>query len=182
MAVHYGRHLTFKSCGVLIFLTGMMGSGKTTVGNLLAEELGLPFFDTDDIISSIAGMEVSTIFEKHGENHFRDLETLLIKNWKLTHGVIATGGGLPCHDGLMETLNAKGKTVYLDCPVHVLVERVDGRAGRPLLAGLQPDDVRLKLEQLSQTRRPLYLTAGIVINANQSPVEVMKNIMRELYT
>lgn len=167
---------------MLIFLVGMMGSGKTTTGKLLAEELGLPFFDTDEIISSIAGMPVYGIFSAMGEKYFRDLEHEVIENWKLAHGVIATGGGLPCHDGLMDLLNEKGRTVYLQCPEDVIFERIGNDPERPLIAGLSAQEARQKMETLTRQREPFYCQASIMVNATQLPEKLVSNIIRELYS
>ena len=87
---------------MLIFLVGMMGSGKTTVGQMLANELSLPFFDTDEILTSIEDRSIPEIFSQNGEEYFRSLEKELIDNWKISDGIVATGGGLPCFNDLME--------------------------------------------------------------------------------
>lgn len=161
---------------MLIFLVGMPGSGKTTVGKLLAEALIMPFFDTDSIIASIHGMTISEIINTWGETRFRDMEAELIRSWKMEHAVVATGGGLPCFNNLMSDLNTKGKTVYLDLPVPELEKRLENDHERPLIKENNKVSIFEYLEKALDLRKGIYEEAGFVINAARNPEEVSAEI------
>src|SRR5215216_5287440 len=102
-----------------IYLIGMPGSGKTTLGKQIAEDLGFPFIDLDTEIENREGKSISEIFSHKGEDHFRVLESTLLKELSSSshNVVIATGGGAPCYFGGMETMNATGLTVFIDVPL-----------------------------------------------------------------
>jgi len=167
---------------MLIFLVGMMGSGKTTIGKLLAEELSLPFFDTDDIITSIEGSSVSEIFQNKGETHFRDIEFGLVNNWKMSHGVVSTGGGLPTHHGIMEILNDKGVTIYLKSSVDTLVSRVNNDPLRPLVANKTVGEVKKTLSNLLKERKEYYNKSIYTVTTNGNPQEIVKKIIVKIYS
>ncbi|HRO73331.1 MAG TPA: shikimate kinase [Saprospiraceae bacterium] len=164
-----------------IFLIGMPGCGKTTIGKLLAESLQISFFDTDTIISSLEEMTISEIFVRHGEAYFRKLETDLLSNWKLHNAVIATGGGLPCHDNLIERINEIGTSVWLKVPVAILEQRLNMEATtRPLIEN--KDNVTKWLKESLRLRSPFYRDAKIRMNGNEHPDIITKRILRQLYT
>lgn len=167
---------------MLIFLIGMMGSGKSTIGQLLSEELGLSYFDTDDIISSLEGKSIAEIFEHQGENYFRNLEKELIHNWKLSDGVVATGGGLPCHNENIDVLNQKGKTIYLLTSVDQLAKRVFDDQTRPLLAGKTINEIKNTISDLLKSRKIYYDKSKIKVKTDPSPEDCMRRIVRKLYT
>jgi len=123
----------------------MMGSGKTTVGQMLANELSLPFFDTDEILTSIEDRSIPEIFSQNGEEYFRSLERELIENWKISDGIVATGGGLPCFNDLMEKLNEKGKTIFLMTSAVHITDRISKDMNRPLVAGKTQSQVKIRL-------------------------------------
>ncbi len=163
-----------------IFLIGMPGSGKTAIGNYLAEKLQLPFYDTDNIIASIEGMSLSQIFEIHGEDYFRNLEVELMKTWKLHNAVIATGGGLPCHNDIMATLNNNGITIWLKASIDILSQRLEIESNnRPLLK-----DIHIKswVKHALKERKPFYSQAKIKINANETITIVVNRIISKLYS
>ena len=133
--------------GTNIFLIGMMGAGKSTVGKLLAQKLNYNFLDTDPLIEQCAGKSIPEIFANDGENTFRDLEQQVIAQVSAhTRLVVATGGGL-----VMRSLNWShlhdGIVVWIDVPVEILCDRLKNESGqRPLL----------KIENSSQTLSNLY--------------------------
>jgi shikimate kinase len=139
----------------VIVLVGFMGAGKTTVGNLLAAELGVPFLDSDQVIEQRAGRPVRRIFAEDGEPAFRALEHQVIA--ELLDGpdprsaVLALGGGAPEHPGTRDRLT-RAQVVYLQVGYDQALRRVGGDRGRPLLA--RPD-----LPDLYQRRLALY--AGV---------------------
>ncbi len=161
--------------GLNIYLIGMMGSGKTTVGKHLAQNLNYRFIDTDSAIEEIAAQPISAIFERDGEAYFRKLETRVLAELSVyTRTVIATGGGI-----IQQQINwsylRDGLVVWLDVDLEILKKRVVQDQTRPL-AG--------KLESLLKTRRPLYEQADIRIEVDpeQSPEEVSSEIVRLIPT
>jgi shikimate kinase len=161
----------------MIVLVGFMGAGKTTVGHLLAERLGLPFADSDLIIEQRAGRPVRQIFAEDGEPAFRALEHQVIAD--LLDGpdlVLAVGGGAAEHPRTRERL-AKAQAVYLQVGYDQAMARVGGDAGRPLLT--RPD-----LAATYQRRLPLYaeiatLTVG---TDGRRPEAISEDILARLVT
>lgn len=166
---------------MLIFLVGMMGSGKTTIGQLLSEELSLPFFDTDEIITSIEGESISEIFSYKGEEYFRCLENELIENWKISDGIVATGGGLPCFNYMMEKLNEKGKTIFLITSTTQIINRISHDNSRPLVVGKSPSQIKKAINDLLKLRRVFYSKARIKVKTDVEPKEIVRRIVRKLY-
>jgi len=150
---------------LLIFLVGFMGSGKTTVGRSLAARLGLPFIDLDDEIERTAGVPIRAIFRERGEPWFRALERdELKKACRLEQGVVALGGGAFCTEENQATTRAAGRSVWLDVPIDVVVERCAGDRTRPLATGRQ------EMARLLERRRPFYEMADTRVDAAQ-PVD-----------
>lgn len=169
-----------KFLNVTIFLIGMPGSGKTTIGNLLAEKLQIPFYDTDNIISAIEGLTIPEIFDCYGESHFRKAELELISNWKLYNAVIATGGGLPAHDNLMNQLNKLGISIWLKVSSDRLIERLqDEIVSRPLM---QNEELSKWVKETLRNRKPYYSQAIIRINANENPETIVNKILSKVYS
>ncbi|MBK9580805.1 MAG: shikimate kinase [Saprospiraceae bacterium] len=166
-----------------IFLIGMPCSGKSTLGLQLAEHLQIPFFDTDAIIEDMEGIKVSDIFTRHGEARFRDLEHELMANWKLSHVVVATGGGLPCHNDLIDILNSKGKTIWLQASIDALSERLSqSEVIRPLTDGKSDKETKSKLKELLKNRKPIYSKAQIRVKVESDSEVTLRKILRKLYT
>jgi shikimate kinase len=146
----------------------MMGAGKTTVGQLVADRLGVPFLDVDATIEAAAGKPISDIFIDDGEEHFRALERSAIAA-ALTgfDGVLALGGGAVLADGTRESL-AGHLVVYLSVEVADAIKRVGLGTGRPMLA-MNP---RATLRHLLDQRRPLYEgVASVVVHTDGRTVE-----------
>jgi shikimate kinase len=154
-----------------VFLVGMPGSGKSTVGRLLAKSLGQRFVDSDEEIVRRNGVEISTIFEIEGEAGFRDREAAVINDVSQSASIVlATGGGSVLREANRQVLRARGLVVYLRASLDVLDARTEKKFGggmshkRPLLEG---PNRRATLESLLAVREPLYeATAHIVIDAN----------------
>ena len=137
-----------------IVLIGFMGSGKSTIGRMVAQRLAFRFVDTDRLIIERAGMPISDIFARDGEAHFRDLETSVLESLaNLRHSVISTGGGVVVREGNRALLREAGFVVELTANPDVLFERVARNTKRPLL---QTDDPRATVRELFTVRRPLY--------------------------
>jgi shikimate kinase len=144
-----------------IFLVGMMGSGKTTVGRALAQRLDMPFVDTDRILVDRTGVPVTTIFEIEGEAGFRKRESAVLA--ELAEGedqVIATGGGAVLAPENRATMRSGGTVIYLRARIEHLWERTRHDSSRPLL---KTPDPRATLTQLLEARDPLYREAAHIV-------------------
>ena len=109
----------------LIFLIGFMGSGKTYWGKKWSEKTGKEFFDTDDIIEQQQGITIAKIFATYGEDHFRNLETGVLKNMSLQNNfIIACGGGTPCFNDNITWMNQNGTSVYLQSSPEDILKRL----------------------------------------------------------
>ncbi len=150
-----------------VVLVGLMGVGKSTVGRRLARRLALDFVDSDAAIEDASGYSAAEVFERFGEQDFRDGERRLVA--RLVEGdvrVIATGGGAFVDPRTRELLNERAITVWLDAPVEVLAERTGRRDTRPLLRN---DDPKGTLERLNAERRPSYAEAHIHVRSGEGP-------------
>lgn len=154
-----------------------MGSGKTTVGRLLAERMGYLFVDSDDEIESRARARVSEIFRRHGEAFFRDLEERAIRDLLQGSGrVIATGGGAFAQSGCAEELLARAFTVHLSCDFAEAWRRVATQGGRPL-----KDIGEMDVASLYAERKDKYSRAHATVDTtNRSPDEVVTDVLRLL--
>ena len=165
--------------GVNVYLIGMMGAGKTTVGHLLAKNLGYGFLDTDSVISQAAGKSISEIFATEGEAAFRELETKILSEVSSYKNlIIATGGGI-----ILNLFNwsylRHGIVVWLDVPVEVLYSRLQGDRTRPLLQDSNP---LAKLKTLLAERKSLYANADVHISIDglATPEEVKMLVLTEI--
>ena len=162
-----------------VVLVGLMGVGKSTVGRRLAKRLGLPFVDSDSAIEDASGFSAAEVFERFGEQDFRDGERRLVA--RLVEGevrIIATGGGAFVDPRTRELLNERAITIWLDAPVDVLAERTARRNTRPLLRTQNP---KATLERLSEERRPSYQEAHIhVKSGNGEHKGVVESIIQAL--
>lgn len=152
-----------------IFLVGMMGAGKTTVGKLLAQHSGKIFFDSDEEIQQRTGVTIPHIFDVEGEAGFRQREVNVIQELvKLDNIVLATGGGVVLNEQNRDALRRNGTVVYLRSTVQDLWQRTRHDRNRPLL---QTADPRAKLKILYEQRDPLYAqVADLVIPTGKQSV------------
>jgi len=146
-----------------VILVGFMGAGKSSVGRLLARRLGRCFVETDDMIVAREGCSISTIFAAHGEEYFRAAEAEAVRLLALKRGdVIATGGGLPCREGMPEALRELGTVVWLAGDLARLYARAQRAGERPMLAGRTWADV----EALYRAREPFYRRADLTVDTS----------------
>jgi len=168
-----------KLGGRNIFLIGMMGSGKSQTGPYLAKIINYAFVDTDDVIEKASKQSIESIFEKDGENVFRDLEKKVLKEISQHHSlVIATGGGLvtlPENWGILH----QGILIWLDLDLKRSIQRLESdKKKRPLLIG---DDLADNFSQIYESRKPIYLESDLRIEVeDQSPYEVATMIAENL--
>ncbi|MDD2661217.1 MAG: shikimate kinase AroK [Methylococcales bacterium] len=141
-----------------IYLVGLMGAGKTTIGRQLAKSLTVPFYDSDKAIEESTGVDIPTIFEFEGEEGFRDREQKMIKQLTQLKGIVlATGGGAILREENRRLLKENGFIVYLQCSVERILERTRRDTQRPLLKSENPKE---RIETLFAEREHLYLSCA----------------------
>lgn len=164
-----------------IFLVGMMGSGKSTVGPLLARRLGRDFVDNDAVVEARAGRRIAEIFARDGEPAFRELEVRAIEEVAAGRSVVALGGGAIAQPGAPERLARLGTVVYLQASPRELARRVGPAEARPLLAGLDEEQRAERLAGLLRQREAAYRSARIVVETEgASAAEVVDRIAAAL--
>jgi shikimate kinase len=164
-----------------IFLIGFMGSGKTTIGRLLAQRLEWQFVDLDEELVRREGMPIEQIFAVHGEPYFRRSEALLLETL-LPHKqtVIALGGGTPAQEPVWNTLQ-HGLVIYLRCHPEELFRRLKDDNNRPMLGRVAPGDRLLLIKNLLQQREPFYLRAELIVDSfAQHPPDETAAIISQL--
>ena len=173
------KTLKEKLGGRNIFLIGMMGSGKSQTGPVLAKMINYAFVDTDDVIEKASKQSISSIFEKDGEKVFRDVEKKVLKEISQHHSlVIATGGGLvtlPENWGILH----QGIVIWLDLDLKRSIQRLESdKKKRPLLIG---KDLAENFNQIYESRKPIYLESDLRIEVeDQSPYEVATMVAEQL--
>jgi shikimate kinase len=161
---------------VIVYLVGMPGSGKSTVGPELARRLEVPFVELDAEIERAAGRSVREIFERDGEVRFRELEAQALADAAARDpSVVSCGGGVVLEPANRILLRATGEVVFLSVPLDVLRDRVQPNAERPLIRAAGD------LERLAREREPLYREfAAHVVDGTGDPGEVADAIVEEL--
>ena len=173
------KTLKEKLGGRNIFLIGMMGSGKSQTGPVLAKMINYAFVDTDDVIEKASKQSISSIFEKDGEKVFRDVEKKVLKEISQHHSlVIATGGGLvtlPENWGILH----QGIVIWLDLDLNRSIQRIErDDKERPLLI---KEDLAHTYSQIYESRKSIYLESDLRIEVeDQSPSEVASMIADRL--
>ncbi|MFQ5329262.1 MAG: 3-dehydroquinate synthase [Thermodesulfobacteriota bacterium] len=158
-----------------IILTGFMGSGKSSVGRALAREMGVDLVDTDEVIVSRAGIPIHEIFDRHGEERFREIESEVIEEAASRDNVvIATGGGALLSDVNLSNLRESGVIVYLAASVEEIKKRVGSGRGRPVLSG---GSEKKSIAKLLEQRKPFYEKADVVVETTGRSI---KNIVMEI--
>ncbi|RFP03588.1 hypothetical protein BGC30_05705, partial [Novacetimonas hansenii] len=169
-ALGHGRHaIPTMPQGRSIVLVGLMGAGKTTIGRLLAARLNLEFVDSDEEIERAAGCSIADLFQKYGEAEFRRGEHMVLR--RLLSGppvVLATGGGAFMDPRTRACMRENATSVWLRCPLPVLLQRVQDRTHRPLLNVDSPATV---LSDLMRKRHPVYAEADIIVDCGDDNVE-----------
>lgn len=165
---------------MIVYLTGFMGSGKTTTGKSLAKLAGARFIDIDNEIEKSAGKSISRIFSEDGEEHFRKAEYDALRSVDLTDSaVIATGGGTPCYADNIDYMNKTGVTVYLKMTPAALASRLEAAmTTRPLIAGLRGESLIRYISDKIAEREPYYLSSRIIFEGlNAKPELLLKKIL-----
>ncbi len=163
-----------------IILTGFMGTGKSTVGRLLAEKLEMRFVDMDQLIEERAGRSISEIFAVEGEQHFRALERNLVEDLARESGlVIATGGGVVLDPGNIDAFRASGLVVCLNASPTTIRARVESDNHRPLL---EEGDKLARIEAILSARAHCYARVDNQIDTDGLEAEAVADLIIELYS
>lgn len=145
----------------------MPGSGKSTIGQQLARSLGMDFIDLDAELQEAEGTSIEQIFRTKGEEHFRLVESQMLRLWigSQQSFVLSTGGGTPCFYNGIDIINSAGLSIFLDESISVLMERLKNNTDRPLLNVNDVDEMRSKLEKIRAARLSCYEKASITVKA-----------------
>ncbi len=162
-----------------IFLVGFMGAGKSTIGKKLAKAIGYQLIDSDKEISNQEGISISQLFETKGEAYFRQKEKEFINQLVGSENcIIATGGGLPIFNNLMEELNQKGITVYLRIkPSTILLRLKEGQKKRPLIANLNEEQLESFITEKLVERESIYLKAHLIIDEPDQKIDRLTHLL-----
>jgi len=166
-----------------LYLLGMPGCGKSTLGRKFAEHTGYAFADTDEIIIREQRKTIEKIYAESGEMGFRALEHELIKKFGgVKETVICTGGGLPCFMGNMEIMNQQGITVFMDVPNEEIWRRIKDTdfSGRPIYQNKTPQQIQSIIAEKSIERRKYYATAHIILAGTEIKLEELLVAIKEL--
>nr|WP_262910450.1 shikimate kinase [Pontibacter silvestris] len=165
----------------MIFLIGLMGAGKTTLGRQLAQELSYPFVDLDDYIVQRENRSIAALFEQEGQERFRQIEHDALKAVadEFEKAVISTGGGAPCFHNNMALINEKGTSIFLDVSVEELVHRLrqSDLSVRPLLAGRSEAELKAFIAETLESRRQYYELADYKLETSVCSVEAITALL-----
>ncbi|NEJ70240.1 shikimate kinase [Rhizobium phaseoli] len=154
-----------------LILVGLMGAGKSSVGRIVATQLGIPFIDSDHEIERVSRMTIPELFAAYGEVEFRALETRVVKRLlKSGPRVVSTGGGAFINDRTRRHIKRGGLSVWLKADLDVLWDRVAKRDSRPLLKTENPKQT---LEDLMNARYPIYAQADLTVLSRDVRKEIM---------
>lgn len=160
-----------------VVLVGLPGSGKSTFGRQLAQELGFPFLDLDQQIEDKYSKKIPEIFSNYGEGKFREWETETLSELlnKDSSFILASGGGAPCFNDNMELINSKSVSVYLDVPLESISQRLQASKvqNRPMFQGLDQGEIILKLKSLLVSREYFYNQAKIKLSGEDFSAELL---------
>ena len=163
-----------------IVLIGFMGAGKSTIAGMMHEAFSMEVIEMDQVIADQQGMSIPEIFEKYGEEYFRDLETnLLIDMQARQNVIISCGGGVALRERNVKEMKRNGKVVFLTASPETILERVRDDDDRPLLNGHKNVEY---ISQMMETRRPKYEAAAdfIISTDGKSSYDICREIVSEL--
>lgn len=165
---------------MLIFLIGLPGSGKTTLGKQLAKKMDFIFSDLDESVVKKHHASIEEIFTTSGELVFREYESACLKEYSKTmNTIVSTGGGAPCFFDNMQWMNENGLTLFLNPPLEELANRLSAsdNSHRPMLKGKNKNDILLFLEMKYKERAPFYNHSRIIFDkGNPSVADLIEKI------
>ena len=158
------------------FLIGFMGSGKTYWGKIWAAQMGLTFYDLDEIIEIEYGKTIAAIFEKEGEDYFRKIETIALHSFtQKKNCIVACGGGTACFNDNIHWMNKSGTTVYLSATAQYIFNRVfEEKDKRPLISKLNQAELLFFVEQKLKERESFYNKAKLILSAENLNIASLK--------
>jgi len=158
-----------------LILIGMMGSGKSTIGSLLSKKLNIKFIDIDNVLENDSKMKIAEIFEKKGENFFRNLEEkITLKVLNSTNNVISLGGGAFINEKIRKEVLKNNFSFWLNCNAQILLNRIKNNKKRPIAFNLSEDELRKLIEK----RAKMYSKAQFKINCYKlTKGEIVKKIL-----
>jgi len=159
-----------------LILIGMMGSGKSTIGSLLSKKLNIKFIDIDNVLENDSKMKIADIFEKKGENFFRNLEEkITLKVLNSTNNVISLGGGSFINEKIRKEVLKNNFSFWLNCNAQILLNRIKNNKKRPIAFKLSEDELRKLIEKRAKT----YSKAQFKINCYKlTKGEIVKKILK----
>ncbi len=165
--------------GPNLYLVGFMGTGKSTVGRVLAKRLSMRFLDSDHEIEAAQGRKVPEIFADKGEAHFRSLERAFVESGHPEKGcVVACGGGLVMQEGMIEALRTRGIVACLFASAETILKRTSANKNRPLL---NVEDPARRIRDLLAQREPTYLRSGACIYTDKRPMSDVVDHLERFY-
>ncbi len=166
-----------------VFIIGFMGSGKSYVGQQLAQLLDYLYVDTDNLIENTEGVSIAELFDTKGEVAFRLIESNALKGLsKWDNIIVATGGGVPCFHDNMAFINNSGITVYLKTDPELLLERLKSEAEkRPLLRGRSEAELLVFINSKIAERASFYEQADIIIHQKSNEQNIPQEILEAIY-
>ena len=159
-----------------LVLVGMMGSGKSTIGSLISKKLNLKFIDIDNVLENEAKMKISEIFEKKGENFFRNLEEkITLKVLSLTNNIISLGGGSFINEKIRKEILVNNLSFWLNCDAKALLKRIKKNRKRPVAFNLNDTEIL----ELIEKRKKIYSKAQFKINCHKlKKTEIVNKILK----
>jgi shikimate kinase len=166
-----------------IFLLGFMGSGKTHWGRIWSAAYQFSFVDLDHVIEKEKGKTIAKIFEEHGEDYFRKLETETLHSFhEHQNAIISCGGGTPCFNNNMQWMNEYGVTVYLKSTPKQLAMRLNNEQHkRPLLQNVDEHQLEDFIKEKLLQREPFYSEAQIILEAEEITKETFQRLLSTIY-
>jgi len=161
----------------VLYICGFMGCGKTTEGKKIAMEIGFDFIDLDDYIVNKYNLSIVDLFKNLGEEEFRIIETIALKECSQNHSeiLIATGGGTPCFNNNLEFMKSNGALIYLKLNEQDLLIRLSkAKTNRPLIKDKTNEEMLLYIEHLLKVREVFYNQADIIVDANHINMTILK--------
>jgi shikimate kinase len=165
--------LARKTDKMRIFIIGFMGSGKSTWGRMIAEKMGMTFYDLDEMIEKRVNLKINNIFEKKGESYFRKIEAVALRELYVQDNfVLACGGGTPCYYDNMSFINSQGVSVWMNTPRQIMATRLLEEAeNRPLIRNLSPSKLQEFIDDKLEERLQYYNQAQLVIDPSEITID-----------